>query len=115
MWDRRRGGGRGLRIRNSARAAFSAVVLAKARTHTAESIDGGAGRTERRFFAKPPLVAMGPGFRQDDAGRGLSGRLRHRDPAAIPAAIDTDRQAQNDRDTDHGQDPDVLADMSMVV
>jgi hypothetical protein len=45
---------------------ISGVVLAKARTHTAESIDADGGSTEPRVFAKPRPGVMGFGFRQDD-------------------------------------------------
>src|SRR6478609_2163513 len=45
------------------------VVLAKARTHTARSIERSRWTSQgllTRVFAKLCLVVMGPGFRQDD-------------------------------------------------
>ena len=44
--------------------AIPVVVLAKARTHTAESIH--SEKCKAACFVKPNPVAMGPGFRQDD-------------------------------------------------
>jgi len=43
------------------------VVLAKARTHTAESIDR-VWSSYRTTLRQLPLGVMDPGFRQDDTG-----------------------------------------------